>query len=160
MFFLCALILISIVATESSKEENKFGAVEKSKTKTGTDGWKWEDLGNWGGWGLGENGGRGDKEGGHGGGAQREGEQSVSGKDKNGKWEDLENWGGWGLGENRGRGHKEHGQGGNVEGEAGTGKDRKGHRSRFHNKYWINLENYGDWGSGLRNENGEHRGRK
>ncbi|PNX77352.1 nodule specific protein [Trifolium pratense] len=151
MFFLCALILISVVATESFKDENKFGATEESKTKIRTDGWKWEDLGNWGGWGLGENGGRGDKEGGHG----------RSGKDKDGKWEDLGNWGGWGLGENRGPGQKERGnvQGGSAQAEGGTGKERKGHRSRFSNGDSINLGHYGGWGSGLRSENGGRRRR-
>ncbi|WJX24177.1 hypothetical protein P8452_13316 [Trifolium repens] len=72
MFFLCALILLSVVAIEPSKDEKQFGTIEESKTKIGLDDWTiWGGW--WGSW-FG-NGGKGNKKGEHG--------SSVLGSERN-----------------------------------------------------------------------------
>nr|QAX32791.1 glycine-rich protein [Ononis spinosa] len=48
MIFLCALVLVSVVAIEPSKDENQFGVQEESKTRNGIDSWR-----DWGGWSWG-----------------------------------------------------------------------------------------------------------
>ncbi|GAU18176.1 hypothetical protein TSUD_248770 [Trifolium subterraneum] len=88
VFFLCAIIFISVVATRPSKFEKQFGATEESKTKDGIDGnggWRrghdngdWVGSGTWGGWGGG------------GGGEDKEHEEET-GDEHEGDWEGKEN---------------------------------------------------------------------
>ncbi|KAK2377291.1 hypothetical protein QL285_077990 [Trifolium repens] len=102
VFFLCAIIFISSVATRPSKFEKQFGATEEFETKVGVDGnggWRrghgddngdWVGSGTWGGWGGG--GGGEDKE--HGG---------ENGEEHEGDWHGRENEApGW-----RGEGNEE-----------------------------------------------------
>ncbi|KAK2395564.1 hypothetical protein P8452_17048 [Trifolium repens] len=115
MFFICALILLSVVAIEPSKDEKQFSTIEESKTKIGLDDWTvWGGW--WGSW-FG-NGGKGNKKGEHGSsvlgserndskrGAQGKVEQNRGkkgkkgkGKEYNGGREDNINFWGGGIGE-------------------------------------------------------------
>ncbi|CAJ2653513.1 nodule-specific glycine-rich protein 1I [Trifolium pratense] len=97
VFFLCAIILVSVVAIRPSKFGKQFDATEEFKTKVGVDGnggghGDWVGSGTWGGWGGG--GGEEDKE--HGG---------ESGDEHEGDWNGSENEApGWGDEENGGPG--------------------------------------------------------